>query len=100
MPRLLGAGLAVTPYILAGSLALAALTGIQGYRMGAAGNEARHILEASEAAEKSNRAERDRLAAEKQAILLSQALEDQAYAQPVQNDVCLPADRVRRLNLR
>ena len=79
---------------------MAALTGFQGYRMGAASNEAKHVLAMSKAADKASMLERDRLAAEKQASLLSQALEDQAYAQPAQSDVCLPADRVRRLNLR
>lgn len=88
------------PYIVAGSLLMAALAGFQGYRMGAAQNEARHVLAMSKAADMANLLERDRLAAEKQASLLSQALEDQAYAQPAQNDVCLPADRVLRLNQR
>ena len=85
---------------MVGSLLLAAATGIQGYRMGVQSNEARHVLEMSRAADKANLLERDRLAAEKQASLLSQALEDQAYAQPSQSDVCLPADRVLRLNKR
>lgn len=88
------------PYIVAGSLLMAALAGFQGYRMGAAHNEARHVLAMSKAADRANLLERDRLAAEKQASLLSQALEDQAYAQPAENDVCLPADRVMRLNQR
>lgn len=88
------------PYIVAGSILMAALAGFQGYRMGAANNEARHVLAMSKAADRANLLERDRLAAEKQASLLSQALEDQAYAQPAQNDVCLPADRVLRLNQR
>ena len=88
------------PYIVAGSLLMAALAGFQGYMMGAANNEARHVLAMSKAADRANLLERDRLAAEKQASLLSQALEDQAYAQPAENDVCLPADRVLRLNQR
>lgn len=88
------------PYIVAGSILMAALAGFQGYRMGAANNEARHVLAMSKAADRANLLERDRLAAEKQASLLSQALEDQAYAQPAENDVCLPADRVMRLNQR
>lgn len=68
--------------------------------MGAASNEARHVLAASKASEKSNLMERERLLAEKEAGLLSQALEDQAYEQPSQSGVCLPADRVLRLNKR
>ena len=88
------------PYIVAGSLLMAALAGVQGYRMGAANNEARHILEMSKAADRASILERDRLAAEKQASLLSQALEDQAYAQPAESDMCLPVDRVMRLNQR
>jgi len=39
-------------------------------------------------------------AAEQEARLLAQALEDQAYADPVAVPVCLSADRVRRLKLR
>ena len=85
---------------MVGSLLLAAATGIQGYRMGVQSNEARHVLEMSRAADKANLLERDRLAAEKQASLLSQALEDQAYAEPAQSAVCLPAARVLRLNKR
>lgn len=100
MSGFLGAGLALTPYLLAGSLLLAALAGVQGYRMGAASNEARHVLEMLRASEQVTVLERDRLTAEKKASLLSQALEDQAYAQPAQSNVCLPADRVLRLNKR
>ena len=85
---------------MAGSLLLAAATGIQGYRMGVQSNEARHALEMSKASEHANRMERDRLAAQKEADLLSQALEDQAYAEPAQSAVCLPAARVLRLNKR
>jgi hypothetical protein len=90
----------MTPYIVAGSLLLAALAGFQGYRMGAAQNEAQHILEATRHANESIILERDRLEAERQKILMSQELEDQAYAQPTQGIVCLPADRVMRLNQR
>lgn len=38
--------------------------------------------------------------AEQERLLLSQQLEDQANAAPVTSPACLPADRVRRLNLR
>ena len=92
--------MALTPYIVAGSLLLAALAGFQGYRMGAAQNEARHILEATKHANDTIVIERDRLEAERQKILMSQELEDQAYAQPSQVDICLSADRVLRLNRR
>ena len=88
------------PYILAGSLLLAALAGFQGYRMGVAQSEARHVLEMRRDADEAVTIERDRLETEKQAILMSQVLEDQAYEQPAQINLCLPADRVVRLNRR
>ena len=88
-------------------MALAALTGAQGYRMGLASNEARHVaqiaqerLGALEAGERAAKAERARLSAETQARLMAQALEDQAYAAPISDALCLPVERVRRLNLR
>lgn len=86
--------------MLSGALLLAAASGFQGYRMGAAQNEARHVIEVRKAADRADQLERDRLAAEKKASLLSQALEDQAYAQPAQSSLCLPAGRVLRLNQR
>lgn len=100
MSGLLGAGLALTPYILAGGLILSAATGLQGYRMGAASNEARHLQEMSAAADRAAVFERERLASERQANLLALALEDQAYAEPSGGGACLPAARVLRLNKR
>ena len=44
--------------------------------------------------------EQNRLAAEATAQQLSRQLEDQAHAQAPSSVACLPADRVRRLNLR
>lgn len=38
--------------------------------------------------------------AEQERLLLSQQLEDQANEAPITSPACLPADRVRRLNLR
>lgn len=95
------------PWLIVAALLLAALTGMQGYRMGAAANEAVHVARlaadrqhALEAAAALATAETKRLAAEQSARLLAQALEDQAYADPVESLACLPRARVLRLNKR
>lgn len=95
------------PWTILAALSLAALTGAQGYRLGSASNEARHVaqlaqerLQTLEAGDRAADAERARLSAETKVRLIAQALEDQAYAAPVSDAVCLPVERVRRLNLR
>lgn len=45
-------------------------------------------------------AEAERLDAQADTIALSRQLEDAAYAQPVANPVCLPVERVLRLDQR
>jgi regulator of protease activity HflC (stomatin/prohibitin superfamily) len=88
------------PYRLIAALALAvALTG-GAYLKGRADNEARHIAAALVQARADADATRKLAAAEQEARLLAQALEDRAYADPVAVPMCLSADRVRRLNLR
>ena len=88
------------PWLIIAALVLAGLTGAQGYRMGSAANEARHVASALAQAQADAVAARKLAAAEQEARLLAQALEDQAYADPVAVPVCLSVDRVRRLNLR
>lgn len=73
-----------------------------GYSAGKAGmvealrKEQSAVLRAAEAA---SRKEAERLAAEQERDALAQALEDQAYAEPV-TGTCLPVSRVLRLNQR
>jgi hypothetical protein len=52
------------------------------------------------AADLASTKEAERLAAEAKTADLAQQLEDAANAQPTQSGVCLPADRVLRLNQR
>lgn len=88
------------PYRLIAVLALAvALTG-GAYLKGRADNEARHIASALVQARADAEVTRKLAAAEQEARLLAQALEDQANADPVAVPVCLSADRVRRLRSR
>ncbi len=87
-------------YLLFAALLFSAAAGAQGYRMGAAANEATHTAAALRQAEADAAADRKLAAAEQQARLLAQALEDAAYADPVQNPVCLPRSRVLRLRER
>lgn len=80
------------------ALVLAIGTGAAGYTKGRADNEATHTAAALAEAE-ARAADQSRiLAAEQKARLLTQALEDQAYADPVQSPACLPRARVLRLN--
>ena len=86
------------PYIIAGSLILAALTGWQGYRMGYAACDADHAqerLDQIEAGEKLN-ADRRKLAQERDD--LARQLSEQANADPVVVHRCLGPSRVQRLN--
>ncbi len=92
--------------ILAVVLALLGSAG-GGYIKGRADNEAKHVAilaaereKTLEAVKAQSAAESRRLAAEREIKLLAQALEDQAYAEPVTNPTSLPASRVRRLNSR
>ena len=88
------------PYRVIAALALAiALTG-GAYLKGRADNEARHTAAALVQAQADAEATRKLAAAEQEARLLAQALEDQANADPVAVPLCLSADRVRRLKLR
>lgn len=88
----------MNPWTIIAALLLALGMGGAGYLKGRADNEARHI--ATDLAQAEARAEATRrvLAAEQKARLLSQELEDQAYADPVQSPACLPRSRVLRLN--
>lgn len=88
------------PWLIIAALVLAGLTGVQGYRMGSVANEARHVASALAQAKADAVAARKLASAEQEARLLAQALEDQAYADPVAVPQCLSVDRVRRLNLR
>jgi len=71
-----------------------------GYVKGHADAEARHTAAALAQAVANDAATRKLAAAEQSARLLSQALEDQAHADPVQSPSCLPRSRVLRLNTR
>lgn len=90
---------------LCGALvALVALSGWQGYRMGGAAAEARHeaALAAARAAafaaaERLSLAEQARLAAVARADALSRELEDDAHADPDAGRPALGRDSVRRL---
>lgn len=95
------------PWLIIAALALASGAGVQGYRMGISANEASHVAALAEAqaqaltaARAATAAETKRLIADAARAAEARALEDQAYAEPVANPVCLPASRVRRLNLR
>ncbi len=95
------------PWLIIAALALAAGAGVQGYRMGSAANEARHIAALAEAqaealteARAATAAETKRLIADAARAAEARALEDQAYAAPVESPACLPLSRVLRLNLR
>lgn len=88
------------PYRVIAALALAAALTGGAYLKGRADNEARHTAAALVQARADADATRKLAAAEQEARLLAQALEDQAYADPVAVPACLSADRVRRLNLR
>lgn len=83
--------------ILAALLLVLAGTGA-GYVKGGADNEASHVAADLAAAKAQAEQNRKTLAAEQTARLLAQALEDQAYAEPVQAPACLPHSRVLRLN--
>lgn len=104
MPRILGAGLDESrrgdglnawPIIAALVLAIGTCTG--GYFKGRADNEATHTAAALAEAEARAADQARILAAEQKVRLLNQALEDQAYAEPVQSPACLPRSRVLRL---
>lgn len=88
------------PYRIIAALALAAALTGGAYLKGRADNEAIHTAAALVQARADAEATRKLAAAEQEARLLAQALEDQAYADPVAVPLCLSADRVRRLNLR
>ncbi|MDO8985342.1 hypothetical protein [Cypionkella sp.] len=95
------------PWIIIAAIGFAALAGMQGYRMGASANEARHIAALAEAqaearteARAATAEETKRLIAAAASAAEARALEDQAYAAPVENVVCLPVSRVLRLNKR
>lgn len=86
------------PWLLAGTVALAALAGWQGYRMGhAACEDARRaeLLAQIEAGQKLDAARRK---AAQERDQLARELEGAAYADPVIVEQCLGPDRVRRLN--
>lgn len=87
----------MNPWTILAALLLALGMGAAGYMKGQSDNEARHI--ATDLAQAEARAEATRrvLAAEQKVRLLNQALEDQAYAEPVQSPACLPRSRVLRL---
>lgn len=92
-------------WLIIAALALAAVAGVQGYRMGASATEARHIAALAEAQAdrlaaitKANTAEAKRLAAEQAVRVQNRELEDLARAEPVQSPACLPLSRVLRLN--
>lgn len=90
----------MTRWLAIAALVAVMLAGAQGYRMGSAANEARHVAQAL-ADEKNKAAANARLAiAEQKARLLAQELEDQAYAEPIESAACLPLSRVLRLNKR
>ena len=85
-------------------LALVALAGVQGYRIGHAASEARHeaALSAARAAafaaaERLSLAEAARLAAVARADALSREMEDAAHADPDADRPALGLDSVRRL---
>ncbi len=80
------------------ALVLAIGTGAAGYIKGRSDNEATHTAAALAEAEARAADQARILAAEQKVRLLNQALEDQAYADPVQSPACLPRSRVLRLN--
>lgn len=80
------------------ALVLAIGTGAAGYVKGRTDNEATHTAAALAEAEARAADQARILAAEQKVRLLNQALEDQAYADPVQSPACLPRSRVLRLN--
>lgn len=95
------------PWLIIAALLAILLAGFQGYRMGSAANEARHVAVMAAAQAKALAegraqalAEAARLADAEVARLLSQQLEDQAYAAPIQSHECLPVSRVLRINRR
>jgi coproporphyrinogen III oxidase-like Fe-S oxidoreductase len=90
----------VNPYLVTGALLLAVGASAAGYMKGRIDNEARHVAAELKQAEADAEATRKIAAAEQEARLLAQALEDQAYADPVAMPACLSVDRVRRLQLR
>lgn len=79
-------------------LAIAAICGWQGYRMGVAACEADHQAEALARIEAGRKLESARRQIAQERDLLTRKLEEQAHAQPVAVDRCLGPGRVRRLN--
>lgn len=71
-----------------------------GYSTGRTRCETSHALVAAAAEKAKASALSDLAAAEQRNRLMALELEDAARAQPVESPACLPADRVRRLNLR
>jgi hypothetical protein len=93
--------------ILAAALALSAVTGWQGYRLGTERAEARHLAEQAEtrrrlaaATAEANRREAARLAAEAARDAMVQDLEEAARADRDADRPALSADSVRRLSAR
>lgn len=89
------------------ALVLAIGTGIGGYFKGRADNEAIHVAALSDqreaaltASDDARKKEAERLAAVAANQVLMQALEDQAYADPVVVADCMPASSRMRLEAR
>ena len=91
----------IKPWIIlcaaAGYLAFGSVAGIQGYRMGAATNEARHVAASLAAARATAARQSAILSAERDARQFAIDQEDAAHAEPVQSPACLPRSRVMRL---
>ena len=88
------------PWFIIGALAFAGAAQWYGYRAGydaAVADQQASQIDAIAAQASAERA-RQELQAERDAI--ARQLEDQAYAEPIANPVCLPSSRVRRLRLR
>lgn len=93
--------------LILAALALSALTGWQGYRMGVSAEETRQALlltdaqrRAIERTNDANRAEAERLALQAERDALALELEDLARADPDASRPALSAGSVRRLNSR
>lgn len=86
------------PWLLVGALVFAALTGVQGYRMGRTACEADHKQELLDQIEAGEKLEQARRQAAKERDALARELEGAAYADPVTSEQCLGSSRVRRLN--
>lgn len=95
------------PWLIIAVIVLISGGWLHGFRTGQSANEAQHLKAiagqrriADAMTAMAATAETKRLAAEQSARLLSQALEDQAYAAPPEHPACLPVSRVLRINKR